>query len=106
MDAPSNPAVDALNLSIPNPRGGDNITPDVSEFPSVNPLWSPRFGFNWDISGDRTTQIRGGTGIFSGRLPFVWISIQVNANGVTRGLDAYKVYVCEIGGTQTWTSIT
>src|SRR5690625_7304247 len=79
MAAPSNPAVDALNLSIPNPRGGDNITPDVSEFPSVNPLWSPRFGFNWDISGDRTTQIRGGTGIFSGRLPFVWISNQVRS---------------------------
>ena len=102
MDAPSNPAVDALNLSIPNPRGGDNITPDVSEFPSVNPLWSPRFGFNWDISGDRTTQIRGGTGIFSGRLPFVWISNQVNANGVTRGLYAYQADDWGAGGNPQW----
>jgi hypothetical protein len=85
MDAPRNPAVEALNLSIPNPRGGDNISPDVSAFPSINPLWSPRLGFNWDVIGDRSTQVRGGTGVFSGRLPFVWISNQINANGVMRG---------------------
>lgn len=102
VDAPANPAVDALNLSIPNPRGGDNITPDVSAFPSVNPLWSPRLGFNWDVSGDRSTQIRGGTGIFSGRLPFVWISNQVNANGVTRGLYTYQADDWGTGGNPQW----
>ncbi len=42
VDAPRNTAVEGLNLSIPNPRGGDNITPDVSNFPGINPLWSPR----------------------------------------------------------------
>src|SRR5690625_2154925 len=81
----ANPAVDAMNLSVPNPRGGANITPDVSQFPGINPLWSPRLGFNWDVAGDRSTQVRGGTGVFSGRLPFVWISNQINANGVMRG---------------------
>ena len=85
IDAPANPAVDAMNLSVPNPRGGANITPDVSQFPGLNPLWSPRLGFNWDVAGDRSTQVRGGTGVFSGRLPFVWISNQINANGVMRG---------------------
>ena len=70
IDAPRNTAVDALNLSIPNPNGGDAITPDVSSFPGVNPLISPRVGFNWDVFGDRNTQVRGGTGVFSGRLPF------------------------------------
>ena len=89
MDAPRNPRVDQLNLSIPNPTGGDDITPDVSNFPGINPLWSPRLGFNWDVRGDRTTQLRGGTGIFSGRLPFVWISNQINANGVMRGFRGY-----------------
>lgn len=92
MEAPRNPAVDALNLSIPNPRGGENITPDVSAFPGVNPLWSPRLGFNWDVTGDRTTQLRGGTGVFSGRLPFVWISNQINANGVTRGVLGIRAH--------------
>ncbi len=89
MDAPKNEAVQAMNLSIPNPRGGDNIVPDVSTFPGVNPLWSPRLGFNWDVNGDRSTQLRGGTGIFSGRLPFVWISNQINANCVMRGQRGY-----------------
>jgi hypothetical protein len=41
-----------------------------------NLLWSPRAGFNWDITGDKRKQVRGGTGIFTGRLP-LWIGNQV-----------------------------
>ncbi|MBU2636065.1 MAG: TonB-dependent receptor, partial [Bacteroidetes bacterium] len=48
-------------------------TVDQSKLPDVQLLYSPRIGFNWDVMGDRTTQIRGGTGIFTGRLPFVWV---------------------------------
>ena len=85
IDLPSNPNLDAMNLSFTNPRTGDNIVPDVSTLPPALPLWSPRFGFNYDVFGDRTLQVRGGSGMFSGRVPFVWISNQVNNNGVTRG---------------------
>jgi outer membrane receptor protein involved in Fe transport len=46
--------------------------------PSNKILWSPRLGFNWDIQGDKTTQLRGGTGIFTGKLPFVWLGNQVS----------------------------
>jgi len=102
VDAPRNPNVEALNLSIPNPAGGDNISPDVSSFPSLNPLWSPRVGFNWDVRGDRTSQLRGGTGIFSGRLPFVWISNQINANGVMRGQRGYFADDWGDDGNPTW----
>lgn len=102
VDAPRNPAVDGMNLSISNPRGGDNITPDVSKFPSMNPLWSPRIGFNWDVQGDRTTQLRGGTGVFSGRLPFVWISNQINANGVMRGQRGFFPDDWGQGGNPEW----
>ena len=40
-------------------------------------LASPRLGFNWDTKGNKTLQVRGGTGIFTGRFPFVWIGNHV-----------------------------
>lgn len=85
VDLPSNPKLDEMNLSFINPRNGNQIVPDVSILPPVRPLWSPRLGFNLDVFGDRTLQVRGGSGMFTGRVPFVWISNQVNNNGVTRG---------------------
>ncbi|NJN33779.1 MAG: TonB-dependent receptor, partial [Saprospiraceae bacterium] len=48
-----------------------------TDLPESNILISPRIGFNWDVKGDRTTQLRGGTGLFTGRFPFVWIGNQV-----------------------------
>lgn len=50
---------------------------DHTELPSQSPLINPRVGFNYDINGDQTSQLRGGTGLFSGRFPFVWIGNQV-----------------------------
>lgn len=88
IDIPANGLLDDLNKTFETPNG--NITPDVSQFPKVNPLWSPRVGFNWDAKGDRTTQVRGGTGVFSGRIPFVWLSNQVNGSGVVRGGIGYE----------------
>ena len=88
IDIPSNELLDDLNKTFETPSG--TITPDVATFPKVNPLWSPRVGFNWDAKGDRTTQVRGGTGIFSGRIPFVWLSNQVNGSGVVRGGLGYE----------------
>ncbi len=85
VDLPKNPALDDMNLRFTNPRTGENIVPDVSELPGVHPLWSPRIGVNYDVFGDMSLQVRGGTGLFSGRVPFVWISNQVNNNGLARG---------------------
>ena len=45
----------------------------IHELPTTDPLLSPRLGFNWDVKGDKTLQVRGGTGLFTGRFPFVWI---------------------------------
>jgi outer membrane receptor for ferrienterochelin and colicin len=45
-------------------------------------LFSPRFGFNWDVKGDAKRQVRGGVGIFSGRTPYVWLSNQYGNTGI------------------------
>ncbi|MEO0900033.1 MAG: carboxypeptidase-like regulatory domain-containing protein [Bacteroidota bacterium] len=56
---------------------GNTVTFDHTQLPNQVPLISPRLGFNWDVSGKGTTQVRGGTGLFTGRFPFVWIGNQV-----------------------------
>jgi len=49
---------------------------DVGSWPESQWLWSPRVGFNYDVEGNRNIVVRGGTGIFTGRLPFVWYTNQ------------------------------
>lgn len=48
-------------------------------------LFSPRLGFNWDVTNDGNTILRGGTGIFTGRLPYVWLGNAYNNSGVDLG---------------------
>jgi len=61
-------------------------TVDQSKLPDTKFLFSPRIGFNWDVQGDRSLQVRGGTGIFTGRVPFVWIGNNVSNPGANPNL--------------------
>lgn len=70
-----NPQVTALG----DMRYGTKM--DVGTWPNTQVMWNPRLGFNWDILGDRSIQLRGGTGLFSGLLPFVWFTNQPSASG-------------------------
>jgi len=64
---------------------GDARGISTDQIPKSKILWSPRLGFNWDVLGDNSLKVRGGTGLFTGRVPFVWISNQYSNNGSVIG---------------------
>jgi hypothetical protein len=58
------------------------INYNTSAWPKNTPLFSPRVGFNWDPIGDRSLIVRGGTGIFTGRVPFVFLTNMPSNSGM------------------------
>jgi len=62
-----------------DPNTDERITLDSEQLPTTQWLISPRVGFNWDVKGDNSLQLRGGSGVFTGRFPFVWLGNQVQA---------------------------
>lgn len=66
-----NPNISALRFPDQN---GNLRSYSTGTWPRSRMLWSPRIGFRWDAFGDKTTIIRGGTGLFTGRFPFVWMT--------------------------------
>lgn len=72
----------AMGTYIPSieyfdPETGETVFLDSEQLPNNDFLISPRLGFNWDVFDDNTLQIRGGSGLFTGRFPFVWLGNQV-----------------------------
>ncbi len=85
FDIPTYTVKPAYNYKVDStfgPRGFDIATDKV---PATYVQLSPRFGFNYTLDDERTTQIRGGAGIFSGRVPYVWVSNQYGNTGVEYG---------------------
>lgn len=66
---------------------GNALQISTAKLPDATPLFSPRLGFNFDVLGDKSFQVRGGTGVFTGRPAFVWISNQIGNNGVLTGFE-------------------
>lgn len=80
----ANPAADALTF---RDETGAAVQYSTGKLPDPKILWSPRVGFNWDVLGDRSTQVRGGTGVFTGRPAYVWISNQIGNTGMLTGFS-------------------
>ncbi len=80
----ANPAADGLTF---RDEHGQPVQFDTAKLPDPNVLWSPRVGFNWAVDEARNTQVRGGTGIFTGRPAYVWISNQIGNTGVLTGFQ-------------------
>ena len=71
-----NPVVDTIT------RFYDGIRANTGASPNTAIQISPRIGFNYDVYGDQTLQVRGGAGLFQGAPPFVWISNQASNSGM------------------------
>lgn len=78
-DLMENKAISALDF------GGRRI--DTGSWPKNNVQISPRIGFSWDVFGDRSFKVRGGTGLFAGRLPLVFFTNMPSNAGMSQGFN-------------------
>ena len=78
-DVMTNNAIKALDY------GGKHV--DTGAWPKTNIQISPRFGFTWDVFGDKRLKIRGGTGLFAGRLPLVFFTNMPTNSGMVQYLS-------------------
>ena len=91
-----------LRLDVPtfpdhprsNPDAQSAFSVNTQDVPSGNLLWSPRVGFNYDVTGDRRTVLRGGVGLFTGRPAYVWLS---NAYG-NSGRETVQLSCVNVAG--------
>lgn len=77
-----NERADALTFRDP---AGNPVQFDTGAMPKSTVLWSPRVAANWDLGGRQQTQLRVGTGLFTGPPLYVWISNQLGNTGVLIG---------------------
>ena len=64
--------------------GGRHI--DTGAWPKNNIQISPRIGFSWDVFGDTSLKVRGGSGFFAGRIPLVFFTNMPQNSGMIQNL--------------------
>ncbi len=75
-DIMTNAAIKALDYN------GRHV--DTGVWPDANVRFSPRVGFVWDVMGDKSLKVRGGTGLFAGRLPLVFFTNMPTYSGMVQ----------------------
>ena len=95
----TNKAIYDLNY-YPKSKNYEETHIDTGKWPTAKVTFSPRVGFTWDVFGTRSLKVRGGTGLFSGRLPLVFftnmptnsgmVQYQAQLNAKTKIYDASK----------------
>lgn len=81
LQGPTRMQIDGTMTDLSNVEFVNGQRLDLAVWPKAKPLFSPRVGFNWDVLGNKQLQVRGGTGIFTGMLPFVWFTNQPQNSG-------------------------
>lgn len=89
-DVPTNAAFNEETVPQLEAAGYDLAGARTGQFIKSTVLFSPRLGFNYDVLGDQTLQVRGGIGIFTSRIPLVWPG------------GAYNNYGFNVGGVRTF----
>jgi hypothetical protein len=84
----THPLIAAMTFEGVDRKGG--VKYDTGAMPKARIMFSPRLGFNWDIRGDHSAILRGGTGLFTGRIPFVWIVSQSGDSGMLQLTQLYQ----------------
>ena len=86
-DGTANEEFNTTTIGLLEAEGKNLQGARVGQGIKATPHFAPRLGINWDVHGDRTTQIRGGIGVFTSRIPLVWPGGAYNNNGITGGFN-------------------
>ncbi len=86
-ETPANEEFNNTTIPIIEAFGYDLGGARTGKFIKTQFMVAPRVGFNYDIHGDQSTQVRGGIGIFNSRVPLVWPGGAYNNYGLNRGTD-------------------
>lgn len=84
-DTPENVDFNTNTIPLIEAAGYDLKGAKTGEFIKPQAMFAPRISFNYDLKGDQTTQLRGGFGIFTSRVPLVWPGGAYNNNGIGQG---------------------
>ena len=84
---------DGKYTTIPNRK-----SIDTGKWPQASITVSPRVGFTWDVLGDKSLKVRGGTGLFSGRLPLVFFTNMPTNSGMVQYQAAYTASKADLSG--------